>query len=280
MCRIVALPPNFPKKKALEIVNDFYLGNDDGTGSVYVKDGKFVVNKWNFSFEDVVKKKLPLFDHMPYNGWTLAHVRAASHGGNTMNNTHPFVKGDTAMVHNGIFREYAPVKAALASTHTFKGQTDSEVAHALYQVAGKEKFAGAVESGVFLFLNRSGRVNVIGKSGGDLVFQKTKYGVIMSSELPRTYRRMQTVMEGVFTLGKNGQIIYSNWEKDTPASWNYGYTEYAEYAPKKQNWKKDKKGKISIQKDDFDVYPTEEDFLTELDGDKAIRGYKWCSHLD
>jgi predicted glutamine amidotransferase len=271
MCRVACFPPGFTKKKALKIMANFYLGNDDGTGSVYVKDGKFIVNKWNISFEEVLKKKLPLFDHMPYNGWTLAHVRAASHGKNTINNTHPFIKGDTAMVHNGIFQEYEPVKAALSATHTFKGQTDSEVAHALYQVAGKQKFTQAIESGVFMFLNRQGRVNVICKSGGDLVFQKTKQGVVMASELPDSYRRKQTVMEGVFTLGKNGLIIYSNWEKDIAVNYARGWN-YEEYLPKKHNWKK-KKGAIKIG-DGFDHYPDEDD-LAEFREAKGSRGYIW-----
>lgn len=276
MCRILALPPYFTKKKALEIVENFYPGNDDGTGSVYVKDGKFIVNKWNFSFEDVVKKKLPMFDHMPYDGWTLAHVRAASHGKNTLNNTHPFVKGQHAMVHNGVFREFAPVKAALSATHTFRGQTDSEVAAVLYEVAGKEKFAKSIDSGVFMFLNREGRVHVVCKAGGDLVFQKTKLGIVMASELPSTYGRKQSVMEGVFTLGKNGLMIHSNWEKDTAASWTYGWGGYSRYAPEKQNWKKakNKSSKVLIQKDGFDRYPEDIDDLSEL-GDAKGRGYVW-----
>lgn len=273
MCRIVALPPGFTKERALEIVQNFYVGNDDGTGSVYVKDGKFVVNKWNFSFEEVVKQNLPLFDHMPYDGWTLAHVRAASHGRNTVNNTHPFVKGDHAMIHNGVFREYAPVKAALAVTHKFEGQTDSEVAAALYEVAGKRKFAKSIDSGVYMFLNIKGRVHVVCKAGGDLVFQKTKKGVVMASELPSTYGRKQTVMEGIFTLGKNGKIIRSNWEKDGPSTWIRNWSEYSEYGPKRQSWKKSKK-KVTVRKDTFDSFEDED--LTEFEKLKG-RGYVWMA---
>lgn len=266
MCRIVALPPGFTKQKALAIVEDFYIGNDDGTGSVYVENGEFKVNKYNFSFEEVMKKKLPLFDHMPYNGWTLAHVRAASHGKKTMNNTHPFIKGDCAMVHNGIFREYAPVKAALSATHTFDGETDSEVAAVLWQVAGKKKFIKAVDSGVFMFLNRNGQVDVVCNTGGDLTFQRTRQGVVMASSLPDTYRRTQSVLEGHFKLGLNGQIIHSKWEKDTPSKW-FSVSEYGDYTPTKQNWKP-KKGKTTIQKDSFDSFP---DDFTSVRG----RGYIW-----
>ena len=114
MCRLAAFPPMFPRRKALEILANFYAGNEDGTGSVYVKDGKFVVNKWRYRLETVIKRKFPLLDHMPYDGWTLAHLRAASHGKIRKVNTHPFIRGDWAVVHNGIFSEYKIVKAALS----------------------------------------------------------------------------------------------------------------------------------------------------------------------
>jgi predicted glutamine amidotransferase len=272
MCRIVALPPFFPKKKAMEIVKDFYIGNDDGTGSVYVKDGKFVVNKWNQSFEEVVKQKLPLFDHMPYNGWTLAHVRAASHGKNTYENTHPFVKGNFAMVHNGVFHEYAPVKAALSATHKFKGQTDSEVAAVLWNVIGRRKFIKTMESGVYMFLKRNGRVDVVCKSGGDLVFQNTKYGTVMASELPHTYGRKQTVLEGSFKLGRNGEIIRSNWEKDDAANWSWEYN-YMDGYGKRVKTKKGKK--IKIEKDGFDHYPDEDEYAENM-ALASKNGYVWA----
>jgi len=275
MCRIVALPPYFPKKKAMEIMKDFYFGNDDGTGSVYVKDDKFVVNKWNQSFEEVVKQKLPLFDHMPYAGWTLAHVRAASHGKNTYNNTHPFVKGNFAMVHNGVFHEYAPVKAALAATHKFKGETDSEVAAVLWNVIGRRKFIKTMESGVYMFLKRNGRVDVVCKSGGDLVFQNTKYGAVMASELPRTYGRQQTVLEGNFKLGRSGEIIRSNWAKDDAANWSWEYN--YERADRKMLADLNRKGKKNVVKieNGFDHYPDEDEYADNMAA-ASRNGFVWA----
>ncbi len=266
MCRVACFPPNFPRERALEIVKDFYVGNDDGTGSVHLEDGKFVCTRYNFSFEKVMDKKLPFLEHMPHPGWTLVHVRAASHGRNTVANTHPFVKGDVAMIHNGVFREYAPVRAALAATHKFKGQTDSEVAAVLWNVAGKRNFMKAVDSGVFMFLKRSGRVDIVCNAGGDLVFQRTKYGVVMASELPHSYQRKNVVMEGHFLLGKNGQIIRSKWEKDIPANWKMGWG-YSKYMPVKQNWKSSKKKKT-------DIFTDEDEFQ-----DAEDRGYIWVGEV-
>jgi predicted glutamine amidotransferase len=224
MCRLVAFPPNFPKKKALAIIEEFSFGNNDGTGSVYIKDEKFIVNKWPLSFREVIDRRLPLLDHMPHNGWTIAHVRAISHGGKSMSNTHPFIHNNWAMAHNGIFSEYAPVKAVLqkALRVDFKGHTDSEVALQLWEHIGKEQFIKSMSSGVFMFLNKLGQLDVICCSGGDLVFKKTKWGVVLASELNyNTYKRAHTVLEGTFKLSKKGTFIHANWEKDAGANWGY-----------------------------------------------------------
>jgi predicted glutamine amidotransferase len=265
MCRLVAFPPNFPKKKALSILDPFSLGNDDGTGSVYIKDNEFVVNKWPLSFEEVVEKKLPLLDHMPYNGWTIAHVRAISHGGKSMRNTHPFILDNWAMAHNGIFSEYAPVKAVLqkALQVDFEGRTDSEVALQLWEHVGKEHFIKSMSSGVFMFLNKTGQLDVVCCNGGDLMFQKTKWGVVLASELDRKeYKRTHTVLEGNFKLSKKGLFIHANWEKDKGANW--GYASSAQWARSYSSWD-----------DDEDI-----DLLKVKSKSKVRRTFRWGkSHL-
>ena len=127
MCRVAAFPPGFPRKEALEILANFENKNTDGTGSAYVLDGKFVVDKWAKPFSSVIRTK-PFLSHMPYNGWTLAHLRAASHGDNVKKNTHPFVVGPWAFIHNGIWSEYNLVQLALSKQIKMEGETDSEVA--------------------------------------------------------------------------------------------------------------------------------------------------------
>jgi predicted glutamine amidotransferase len=243
------------------------MGNTDGTGSVHVKDGKFVVNKWSIPFDEVVEKKLPLFDHMPYNGWTIGHVRAASHGGNTYNNTHPLVKGEWAMAHNGIFQEYAIVKA-LMTDHTFIGQTDSEAAAALWEKIGRAGFIQAMDSGVFLFLNKNGQLDVVGCSG-DLVYQNTKWGVLMASELPHTYRRTINVDSGDFRLSKKGKAFIANFKRE-PSYENveyYGGNEKYYWSDKKVKGRKIKivEGEDVVWSDSFD---------DEIEAAKAFRSTK------
>src|SRR5579859_2244118 len=155
MCRLAAFPPGFEPRHAIKILARFAKGNEDGTGSVYVKDGVFVVNKWALPLAQVVGRSYPLLDHMPYDGWTVCHLRAASHGGNTHDNTHPFVKGDWAVVHNGIWSEYDLVKAALKRYVKFSGETDSEVAAQLLATVGPKQFGRLIDyGGVFLSLNK------------------------------------------------------------------------------------------------------------------------------
>lgn len=180
MCRLAAFPPGFDQATAIKIVANFAKGNVDGTGTVHVKDGKFVVVKTQLPFRKALNK-FPLFDHMPYDGWTLAHLRAASHGKVAYRNTHPFVKGDWAIVHNGIWSDYKLVKAAMGSKARWEGETDSEVAARLFAMTGPKKFYNLVSfGGVFLGLNRSGELWAV-KTSGDLELAETTKGPMLAS---------------------------------------------------------------------------------------------------
>lgn len=226
MCRLAAFPPNFPKEKAWLILANFLDNNTDGTGSVYVKDGQFVVNKWATNLKKVWKRKLPLLDHMPYNGWTIAHLRAASHGRNSKQNTHPFIKGSWAIVHNGIWSEYNIVKTALAKHVQFEGETDTEVAAQLFAQIGPKKFFGALDrySGVYLALNTNGHLWAV-NTGGDLVMNKENDVILLASDLEQSYNGIE-FNRGWIHLGPDGKSIkykhekiIDRWESRFPGSY-------------------------------------------------------------
>lgn len=221
MCRVIALPPNTSKIVAKNLLRSLCVGNGDGVGSVYVKDGEFIVNKYPTDYETVAEKKLPLLDHMPYNGWTLVHVRAASHGKNTFNNTHPFVTKDFAMIHNGIFREWRIAKALLQG-HTFKGQTDSEVAAHVWEQIGRQKFLEIVSSGVFMVLNRRGQLDVVCCDGNDLSFKRTGKGILLASEFSGR-RGVTEVQQGAFRLSRTGKFLSAKWERRETYNYSYVY---------------------------------------------------------
>ena len=214
MCRLAAFPPGFPRDLALRVLESMWPHNVDGTGSVYIKNGEFVVNKWPYPFSRVRMRGLPLLDHMPYNGWTVAHLRAASHGKVSMVNTHPFVKDGWAIVHNGIWQLYGKAKSVIEKEDAdvkFDGETDSEVAATCVSLVGPRQFHKVVSasySGVYLCLKRTGALWVV-KSGWSLSQANTKFGVLLASELPRS-AHPNAVSDGWIRLNSSGAITHQH----------------------------------------------------------------------
>lgn len=209
MCRLASFPPFFPREQALEILLDFESYNKDGIGSVYVKDNEFIVEKYPKSLSEILKNKVDFLSHMPYNGWTIAHLRAASHGKNTKNNTHPFIVDDWAVVHNGIWSEYNVVKLALEKTIDFKGETDSEVAAHLINMAGPERFSEEVTfGGVYLALNRDGSLYAIKTSGELSLFEWKNNKALLASELDlERYSGVSEALNGWYKFDKHGKFV-------------------------------------------------------------------------
>lgn len=235
MCRLAAFPPNFPKKDAYNIMWNFLKGNTDGTGSLHVKDGQFVTRRYPYSLTKVVKEQKILLGHMPYPGWTVVHVRAASHGSNKVANTHPFIKGKWGVVHNGVWSEYNIAKAALHRLVEFEGDTDTEVAAYVFSAIGPKKFSKLIDfGGVYLGLHQSGDLWAV-KTSGDLVRAETKYGQVLASELPDKYDDDEKeVKEGWVHLSADGKIIrevanerwkgnYSSGRYSSGSGYGYGY---------------------------------------------------------
>lgn len=222
MCRIAAFPPRFPRNKALDILANFENRNTDGTGSAYLKDGKFVVEKWAKPFSSVIKNK-PFLGHMPYNdGWTIVHLRAASHGENLKENTHPFIVNNWAFIHNGIWSEHNLVRLALSKQVTMSGQTDSEVAAHFWNVIGPKKFAETVKyGGVFMGLNRNGNLWVA-KTSGDLEIKALPDGqILLASELNHEkYENCVDALQGWYQYNSRGQYVK---HKENKSAWSYGY---------------------------------------------------------
>ena len=173
MCRIAVIPPHFDRSEAIDILRTFEGGNTDGTGYVYVKDGKFVVHKWAKPFSKVLKKTgNKFFDHLPeHNGITLCHLRAATHGEIAPKNTHPFVVGNRAYVHNGVWGTGSE-SARLAIKGEIEGETDSVIAAHCIDASGMEKFINGISyGGVFVALALDGTLE-IGKASGTIKILK------------------------------------------------------------------------------------------------------------
>ena len=224
MCRIAAFPPGFSRTEALKILANFENKNTDGTGSAFVRDGKLVVNKWAKPFSSIVRTK-SFLSHMPYDGWTIAHLRAASHGDNLKQNTHPFVVGPWAFIHNGVWSEYNLVKLALSKQVKMEGETDSEVAAHLWNIIGPKKFAEAIDfGGVFMGLHRNGELWVV-KTSGDLEIKALRQErVLLASEFdPSIYNGCIEALHGWYHFDKHGKYLKHKENKDSWSS-SYSYT--------------------------------------------------------
>ncbi len=220
MCRLAAFPPGTPPEQAHEIVTRFVGGNDDGVGEAYVKDGKFFVNKYPYSYKDALSKGDALFHHMPFNGWTIAHVRYATHGGNDYKNTHPFIKGDIAVVHNGVFGAADIIRAAIADSVKWSGDTDTEVAAYMLSKLGSEKFYEVMNKygspGVFLSLRRDGALTAV-KIGGDLeIFRLQNETLMLASRFPYNdeYKQNRDVSNGILKFDHEGHAKNFKFEKE------------------------------------------------------------------
>lgn len=189
MCRLAVFPPRFDRNIAIKTLQDFEGCNVDGTGYAYIKDGEFVIRKWARSLTDVLKTRGNKFlDHLETSdSWTIAHLRAASHGENFRRNTHPFqLNDDWVFMHNGVWSEYYPMKVALSQQVKFRGETDTEVAGQFFSLVGPKRFFHALSgtnSGVFIGLNKNGKL-WISKTSGDLESKKMDGQIVLASSFP------------------------------------------------------------------------------------------------
>jgi hypothetical protein len=221
MCRLAVFPPHFEQDRALEILLEMEGGNLDGVGSAHIgADGNFSIKKFPTSLSKIMEKGTPFLDHMAgegHDGWTIAHLRAKSHGEVAMKNTHPFVINDTwAFAHNGVWSDYSIVKLALSKTVKFEGETDTEVAGHLFAIGGARAFCDTIDaSGVFLGLRKDGALYVV-KTSGSLEFDElADKRIVGASELKRgEYPKNETVQTGWYYFNKAGKLIKSS-KKDT-----------------------------------------------------------------
>lgn len=230
MCRLAAFPPGTTADIAHEIVNKFVGNNNDGVGVVFTKSGEFKVHKYPISYRQAVAEKKVLFDHMPYEGWTLAHVRLATHGENEYKNTHPIIRGNIAVVHNGIFSQSELVRAALADSVKWSGETDTEVAAYMLNKLGPSKFLQTMDNlyaGVYLALSRDGSLVAV-KTSGDLELARTPDDkFILASEFPwfQQYAKRREAGKGILRFDKEGHALNFKFEKELTEKKDY-YSRY------------------------------------------------------
>jgi len=135
MCRLlgVVFRSEFPAESLSElkilseiggVPNEERRGHRDGWGIASFRDGKafYVGRSIRPAFSDPnYNAAIDAARHLPFPNMLVAHVRAASSGGVSLENTHPFIVDNLVFAHNGTVKGLRATNSGRA-----KGQTDSE----------------------------------------------------------------------------------------------------------------------------------------------------------
>lgn len=144
----------------------------------------------------------------------IGHTRWATHGGVTVNNSHPHTDctGSVVVVHNGIIENFESLKDdLLARGHTFRSETDTEVfAHLVEDyLKTSDNLTSAVKrsfkkiTGLNTIVVLRGKEIVAFKNGSPLVAGIDKEGAMyLSSDIPALLSRTNDIsiiedMEGI-----------------------------------------------------------------------------------
>jgi predicted glutamine amidotransferase len=118
MCRMLAIVPRGNVDSALLwslrnlatsglVKPGSSLGHRDGWGIVFWQDGvpTYLVRRpQDASTDEIFEKVCAQVDELKISSPLIAHLRKASVGAKTVENTHPFISGNWAFAHNGTIR--------------------------------------------------------------------------------------------------------------------------------------------------------------------------------
>ncbi len=163
MCLLIASNVKVANRNWL--YNGFH-NNDDGAGFSYAHEGKIVVNKGFFDFEEFYKA----YTEMP-DCPNLVHFRLATGGMIDEANCHPFVLNENVVFgHNGVFSN---VKAChdFSDTYHFNEEILKPIfgknTEGLFTDAANELLGSFIGKGNKLaFLKSSGEITIVNHSAG------------------------------------------------------------------------------------------------------------------
>ena len=155
----------------------------------------------------------------------IGHTRWATHGKPSKKNSHPFVKKNCALVHNGIIENYRDIKKSLANKKTyFKSSTDTEVVAELMNYlieeqatpleAMKEVVLRIEGNYALVFLLKNSKNLYVTRKGSPLVMGFSKSLNCVASDtlaLPNEVNKVIYLEEGdIAEIGQDELKIYDN----------------------------------------------------------------------
>lgn len=265
MCIIVAKEKGvaLPSKNTLKTC---FEHNSDGSGLMYVKNGKVVIEKGLMTFGDFwhkIKELKKEFDSDLTDKALVMHFRIGTHGENDKATTHPFAissnsedlratyfETDIAMAHNGIIRDFNYDKV-LSDTQSFVKDFVS-----VFKDLNKDFYKNErvmklitdkanISSNKLCFLDKDENIYYYGNRVVD-------NGVIYSNE---TYKEPKRTYS------------YSSyhWNYDNWYDWDYGYT-------KPSNWYNDDHKKSETKTQDIAKKQIKYAILEEGDFYQSLSG--------
>jgi glucosamine--fructose-6-phosphate aminotransferase (isomerizing) len=132
----------------------------------------------------------------------FGHSRWATHGGVTVQNSHPHRYGRVTLAHNGIFENFATHKNRIGAQH-FQSETDSEVIAALvneYLKKGLDPFAAIQKTAcdidgrfaIILFIDGVEGI-FAARRGSPLIIGRSKNATYIASDIPAFLEHTSTV---------------------------------------------------------------------------------------
>ncbi len=190
----------------------------DSWGIAVKKDGNLLVDK---HVGKIGQAKV----NLPKSNLAIGHTRWATHGGVTVQNSHPHLdcKKEIAVVHNGIVENYTTLKEELIKNgHKFISETDTEViSHLIEECLKKEGFSSAVRTSfnklkglnaVVVAYAPSAEIVAV-KNGSPLVVGIGKNDLYIASDISSFIAKTRKVIflkdNEMVILGKNIKLVSS-----------------------------------------------------------------------
>lgn len=173
MCGIIGVIGACCEKKLLEGLEKLEYRGYDSAGLVVLRDKNFYTEKALGGIENL-KSKVKSSDDF---GIGIAHTRWATHGGITIENTHPHFSSNknVALVHNGIIENFEVLKKEIDENSLYS-QTDSEVVAKMFDKGiNINKLYSVLQK-----INGTYAFAIISKSDNKIFFAKNKSPLYVS----------------------------------------------------------------------------------------------------